>query len=341
MLRLALRNNEMAPDEKARPLDLVGAMVAILLIGLLSIAAKADEPSFGAGPANSPAGAADQVVRPPPLASPPPAPANENEKSAIFQRYANAFTMTSLMAQNAKPSKSFCQGFLRDLADARNIKFVEPIIKAVSYEEPALQAFLRPCAGAAINKDTIIDRNIIGNNVESKNIYNIRDLTKDKNGNYEVVEYSTANFRVYDVGKLYEGELHASGPQFLFYGERECRLFDSICGGSINYKILSFPDADKKNGKCLVDKYAAIVDERYEYQKGGEIVKKVGENALIQYAGKYAILSAQILPNSPSIGNMSIVTPRHISGKSERGDIFCLFNQYKPVGNYPLDVVKR
>jgi hypothetical protein len=235
-----------------------------------------------------------------PIPAPSPEFSHEIDKAAAFQQASMKFTL-----ENEVRQKEFCGSFIGDLHSLKNIQFVEPIIKASTYDDPVLSGY--PLSGPTSGCDNMNQINTIDRDEQLSN----EDLDT-----FREAYYALANIRIYRLKIGSEAERSKSGESLIFYGEEVCR--------KLNYQscVYAFYRVVDQNSCQVHSADHFDVNDPYDYF---ERRKTPTINALVTYQGRARVLlySEFVLEKKiTSMISLRTLTPVNSPEKDLEG---CLF----------------
>ena len=206
--------------------------------------------------------AADLPNAPPfPVAAQPSRFAREADKAAAFQQVAKEFDVSKQTSQ--EPS---CQQMLRDFQTMSGITFIEPTVKAATFDDPKLDRFRNQWTSSC---------SVPSFNIRySQGLEGIDIADLDRLGE---ATYVSANIAVYELPLGANKEEKKSEIGFIFYGEHECaRLFPNNCTSSLAYDYVTPEDCGIEAIWGTTDPYfypstrptdaaSALVDYKHEH----------------------------------------------------------------------------
>ena len=179
----------------------------------------------------------------------------------------------------------------------RGVRFVEPIWRAASYDDPKFQSFRHACHDPDLRK--------VVNTNPGWQFAKEGDRASDSDGSPGIAYYFSGNFAIYDIDLFNGTEPELVGNSWVLYGEGLCRRYEPHdCLGS-EYNLIRSHD-QLLNGKAC-DRFL-IGQEEGPYDYSGPRAVKIGENAIIKYKGLNLILSVSLSPQmkGPPIGRMTL-----------------------------------
>ncbi len=228
------------------------------------------------------------------------------EIADFFRRVASV-----LKVKDAIPSKTrpFCEMFLSDLMAMHNIKFVEPVIRAKTLDDPRLVKYTKRCPNLKIN-----------------------ELEDDAPQVWPPVHfYSTRDFVLYRTNIL---DNEKNDDDYVFYsGDDNCKTSDRTANQCISpvYKIVNFD-------KCTSEILSIVPVPYNSAEPDGDVNKsidKLGRTSIIIYKHKHYFLSAgyTIFYQHSSVDNFALQTRGVLSGDAALNKNVNLFTcRYAPEG---------
>ncbi len=231
-----------------------------------------------------------------PIPAPPPEFSREIDKAPAFQKASMKFT-----AENEVRQKEFCGNFIGNLHTLQNIKFVEPIIKAPTYDD-AILSEVRLSGCDNMNQINTIDRE--------------EQLSNEDLDTFREAYYALSNIRIYRLKIGSEAEHLRGGESLIFYGEKVCR--------KLNYQscVYAFYRVVDQNSCWIHSADHFDVNDPYDYF---ERRKTPTINALVTYQGRVRVLLySEFVFDKKTTSMMSLrtLTPVNSPEKDSEG---CLF----------------
>ena len=184
--------------------------------------------------------AADLPNAPPSsVAAQPPRFAREADKAAAFQQIAKEFDLSKQTSQ-----EPLCQQMLRDFQTMSGITFIEPTVKAATFDDPKLDRFRNQWTSSC--------------SVPSFNVRNpggLEGLDIDVIDRLSDTTYISANIAIYEL-PLGADRAKQNETGFVFYGEHNCsRLLPGNCTSSLSYDYVTPEDCGEKTIWSTTDPY--------------------------------------------------------------------------------------
>ncbi|HYM30397.1 MAG TPA: hypothetical protein VEU47_03810 [Candidatus Cybelea sp.] len=179
-------------DGRGRRVALLAAMIAWLGIVTAALAEDGAPPK----PAASPADAAADAAR----------LRREADDAPEIQRMAQYFDHVG--GPFDLGPKEFCERFLSDLKQMRGIEFIEPIVRAESYDDPKLRAYRNKCPKLQFNKAIMPG--------------DVADMDSDFLDEHGYAYYASRNLKLFKMNVDNVRYVGGRGERFVLYGEDYC-----------------------------------------------------------------------------------------------------------------------
>ena len=147
----------------------------------------------------SPTMAVDVIVRAP-----------ESAKAAVVKEIiaGRKFEIFSTPVEWLKPDEKFCNAFLDDFRQQKNIEYIEPVVRTDFFEDKGLANAIKPCNEKDINRDIVMPDGWVSS------IEQMSDEAIEKNAS--AIYHGTANYKIYKFDLFTEKE---NNDLYVYYSE--------------------------------------------------------------------------------------------------------------------------
>ena len=222
----------------------------------------------------SPTMAVDVIVRAP-----------ESAKAAVVKEIiaGRKFEIFSSPVEWLRPDEKFCNAFLEDFRQQKNIEYIEPVVRSDFFGDEKLNDRIKPCSESDINRVIVMP-----DGWGSTEKMSMEDIEK----NASAIYHGSANFKVYKFD-LYPGD--EKNDQYVYYAEAyfsekaRSRYRKGLYAKPYMRNRVGFTDVRASGMYKVVDMKSCIVKNSttvhvpFDYSRWRSMANY---NAIIRYKGK-------------------------------------------------------